>query len=398
MGAGYWPQWRGVGRDGKSSEKGLLREWPKGGPKELWTVESLGFGYSTVSVVDGLVYTTGMVDKRGVIYAFDLEGKPVWSKDYGPEWTRSFEGVRTTPTIHEGNAYVISGTGQVWCFDAKTGEKKWDANTFEMYKGKYGSWGISESPLIVDDKVITTPGGEGATMVALNKKTGEVVWASESLDEKSAYCSPILVERGGRKIIVTMLGESVIGIDAADGKVLWRDMYSDYQEKPKSINPVTCVYYDGCVYATSGYGCGGAMYELSDDGSKITRKWVDTTLDNHHGGVVLVDGSIYGSNWDGNSKGDWVCLDWESGKVKYENKWQGNKGAMTYADGMFYCYDENDGTVGLVKQRDDKFEVISTFEIEVGKGKHWAHPVVCGGKLYIRHGAYLMAYDVESRS
>ena len=391
-----WPQWRGVNRDGKTSETGLMKTWPDQGPKQLWSIDGLGLGYSTVSIVDGMLYTTGMVDKRGILFALDEDGDIKWKKDYGPEWIRSFKGVRTTPTINDGNVYVISGQGQAACFDATTGDEKWIVDTFKMFDGKYGSWGISESPLIIDDKVICTPGGSKATFVALDKKTGKVVWASKSLDEKSSYCSPILVKRGGREIIVTMLAKSLVGVDAADGEILWQDNFADYQQKPKEINPVTPLYHDGRIYATSGYDCGGAMYQLNEDGSKIQRKWVDTTLDCHHGGVILLDGNIYGANWKGNSGGDWVCMNWDTGKIVYEDVWQKNKGAMTYADGMFYCYDEDEGTVALVKASPDKFDVVSSFQITVGKGKYWAHPVVCNGVLYIRHGEFLMAYDIKA--
>jgi len=393
--AADWPQWRGPNRDGKSSETGLMKKWPKGGPKLLWSIEGLGTGFSTVSVADGLLYTTGMVDREGILFAYDLQGNLKWKKSYGAEWRGSSPGVRTTPTVDRDRVYVMSGNGRVVCFDAKTGEEKWAVDTLKRFDGKNIRWGISESVLVDGNNLMCTPGGKDATIVALNKMTGETVWTSKGLSEKSCYSSLILVERGGNRLVVNITENSLVGVDADTGKVLWVDKFEEYQEKPKNINPVTPVYYNGCVYATSGYDDGGAMLELSPDGSKVSRKWVDTTLDCHHGGVVIVGGYIYGANWKSNRDGNWVCLDWDSGKVMYEKEWI-CKGSITYADGMLYCYEEKEGTVALVKASPEGFDIVSSFEVSKGTGKHWAHPVVCDGRLYIRHGDALMVYDIKA--
>ena len=210
------------------------------------------------------------------------------------------------------------------------------------------------------------------------------------------YCSPILVERGGFKIIVTMLGEHFVGIDASNGKTLWKDAFEDYQDDPDDINPVSPVYFNGSIYTTSGYDDGGALYDLSEDGLSITRRWTDETLDVHIGGVVLVDGYIYGANWENNSKGNWVCLEWETGKVMYEKKWI-NKGSIISADGMLYCYTEKKGEVGLVKANPKRFELISSFKLPLGDGQRWAHPAISDGRLYMRRGEALMVYDIKAK-
>ena len=386
-----WPQWQGPNRDNRSTETGLLKKWPKQGPQLLWSMDELEAGYSTVSIVDGTIYITGTIDKEGVLFALDMAGKLKWKEPYGSLWTKSFPSARCTPTVDDGNVYVISSRCVVTCFDAKSGHKKWDFDAFSEFQGQYGHWGLAESPLVFDNKVICTPGGKKATMVALDKKTGEIIWASESIGEKATYCSPILIERAGRNIIVTMLDNGIVGLEAETGQILWSDKFGK-----KAINPTTPIYKNGCIYTTSGYDDGGVMYNLSADGGKITRKWVDEVLDNHHGGVVEVDGYIYGSNWDGNSKGNWVCLEWETGKVMYETKWF-IKGSLTYADGMLYCYNEKNGMVGLVKATPEKFEIISSFKVPLGTEQHWAHPVVYDGRLYIRHGNTLMAYDIKAK-
>jgi outer membrane protein assembly factor BamB len=393
-----WYQWRGPNRDGKSCETGLLKTWPEGGPKMLWSVEGLGDGFSSISISDGLIFTAGKFDDDGKVFAIDLQGNKKWEKLYGREWTKSVPGVRGTPTVDGDRLYFISGVGIVYCFDTKTGDIKWQVDAFDEYDGRYAKWGIAESTLIDGDKIFFTPGAKKAAMVALDKMTGQTIWASESLDDKAAYCSPILIERGGKKIIINMLASYIIGIDADTGEILWQYDVTDYIEKRnRQIHASTPIYENGEVFFSSGYDMGGVKLKIANDGKTVSKLWSTDVLDTHHGCFVLVDGYIYGSNWKGNPEGDWVCLDWETGEVMYETKWSGHKGAVIYADGMLYCYDEKDGVVGLIKAAPDKFEVVSSFEVELGKGPHWAHPVILDGRLYIRHGQALMAYDIKAK-
>ncbi|KPK77363.1 MAG: hypothetical protein AMJ79_03515 [Phycisphaerae bacterium SM23_30] len=397
-GADDWPQFRGPNRDGKSAETGLLKEWPMGGPELLWSVqEDLGQGYSSLAIADGMVYTAGRFGKEGVVFAFDLDGELKWKQNYGPEWTGDHPGTRTTPTIEEDRLYLISGMGAVHCYESKTGKKIWTTDAVKELQGQMASWGWAESPLIIDDKVICTPGGRLGTMAGLDKMTGEVVWSTKGLSELGSYCSPICAERNGKKIIVTQTAVSVIGVDAATGKVLWQDKFTDYQgRRPQDINPVSPLYHDGGIFVTSGYNDGGAMLVLSADGNAITRKWTNQTLDNHHGNVVLVDGYIYGSNWLSNTRGNWVCLDWRTGKVMYEYSWNRNKGAIIYADGMLYCYNENTGELALVKADPKEFKIISSFNIPRSSEKiWWAHPAIADGRLYVRQEKDLFCYDIK---
>ena len=386
-----WPQWHGRNRDGRSPEKGLLKKWPESGPELLWSVEGLGQGYATVSIADGLLYTTGMADKKGLLFAYDLAGNPKWKIEYGPEWTGGLPGVRSTPTINDGKIYLVSGKGLVSCHDAKTGDPIWSVDMMDKFKAKVNRWGIAESPLIDGDNVICTPGGDESSVVALNKHTGQIVWASKSIGQSSTYCSPLLIERGPKRIIATMLAQSLIGVDAANGDILWQEEFANF----RGISPITPVYQDGGIYVTTGYDGASAMYELSQDGTRIKKKWDDDALDCHHGGVVMVDGYIYGANWKDNSGGNWDCLEWDTGKVMYETKWLG-KGSITFADGMLYCYEEKNGTVGLIKATPEAFEIVSSFEVPKGAKEHWAHPVICDGRLYIRHGDALMAYNIKA--
>lgn len=399
--AADWPQWRGDGRRGVSDETGLLKKWPDGGPKLLWFAEGIGEGNSSMSIADGTIYVTGNKGKgkNEVEYlsAFDLKGKLKWQEPYGKPWVRSYSPARTTATIENGNAYVINGTGAMSCFDIKDGNEKWTVDVSEKYDGQYGPWGIAESPLVVDDKVICTPGGKKATMVALDKMTGKVIWASKSIDDKPAYCSPIVVERGGKKIIITIIAKHILGVNAADGEILWTYDCANYQPKQKGINTATPLYYDGGIYVTSGYDMGSIKLKLAADGMSVEKEWVNMDLDTHVGGVVLVDGYIYGASWHNNGMGNWICVDWETGKTMYDTEWH-NKGQVIAADGMLYCYDENKkegGNMGLVKSGSKAFDVVSEFKIDKGEGIHWAHPAISDGVLYVRHGEVLMAYDIK---
>jgi outer membrane protein assembly factor BamB len=388
-GADY-PQWRGPDRDGKSAETGLLARWPDGGPKLLWSVDGLGRGYATVAVADGTVYVTGLIGTQGVLFAFDLDGKPKWKKEYGPDWAKtggnSYPASRTTPTVDDGLVYVHSGMGQLTCLDAGTGDRKWSLNTFRKFRGRNITWGLTESVLIDGDRLICQPGGRDAAVVALHKKTGKTIWTSKGLSDRSAYCSPIVVERGRRRLIVTVTANAIVGLDAKTGSPLWQRAYRNRY----SVHAVTPVYRDGIVYVTSGYGLGGVALKLSDDGSKFEELWRDRKLAVHHGGVVELDGYVYGANEKG-----WVCLELASGEVKHQYRGVG-KGSVTWAHGKLYCYGER-GMLALVKATPEAFKTISSFRVTLGDGKHWAHPVVAAGRLFVRHGDVLMAFDVKPK-
>lgn len=383
-----WPQWRGLNRDGKSLETGLRKEWPAGGLRPLWVAEGLGKGYSTVAVAGGFVYATGMVgeDHEGVLSAFDLAGNLKWRTPYGPEWHKRYPGTRSTPTVDDNRVYVLTGMGRLVCLDAKTGTMQWSEDVAGTFGGEAPVCGFAESVLTYENKVICTPGGEDAGLVALEKTTGRTIWTSKGFSEQSAYCSPILVERGGKRLVVTITARHVVGLDPESGDLVWRQPQDPEAKDPN--HSVTPVYQEGCIYITSGHGKGGQMLELSPDGQRVSQKWVDRTLNCLHGGVVLIDGYIYGTNL----KGKWTCLDLDSGEVIYEAEGVG-MGSVAYADGMLYCYGQK-GTLGLARASPKGYRLISSVKVTYGKGQHWAHPVISGGRLYIRHGDVLAAYDI----
>lgn len=393
--AADWPQFRGPNRNGISTETGLLKSWPPEGPKLLWSVNDIGPGNSSAAIANNKLYITGMFDKQEYLMAFDLTGKMLWKQKYGEPWLRSYPDPRCTPTVDGDRVYVISGVGQLVCFDANTGAQKWAVHVVERFRGEYDRWGISECLLVDEKNVYCTPGGPDATVVALNKMTGTTVWVPIGVIDKSSYCNPIMIEYGGKKIISTVVEKSFIGIDCINGDLLWKETLKDFWPKNGSINPTSPVYHDGGIFITEGYNSGSAMFLLSDDGTKVTRKWVENTLDVHHGGVVLVDGYIYGANWKNNMTGNWVCLDWKTGKVMYEETWH-CKGSIIAADGMLYIYDEKNGNVGLVKPNPQKFDLVSSFTITEGSGPFWAHISIANGVMYVRHGESLQAFSIKA--
>jgi outer membrane protein assembly factor BamB len=378
-------QWRGPKRDGVYPDENLLKVWDEKGPKEIWSVEGLGKGYSSPAVTTDHVYLTGLIKGEGFLFAFDRNGKPIWKASYGREWSGSRPGARTTPTVVGDKIYLQSARGQAVCFSID-GKKVWEVDLMAEFGARNLEWGITESLLVDGDRVFCTPGGRSVTIVALDRHTGKTIWEIKAGSDTSGYCSPCIVQHGKRRLLLTMTGKSVVGVDADTGELLWRHSHvTDY-----SVNANTPLYHNGFVYTVSGYGTGGQMFQLSDDGTSIKRVWTQRKLDSQMGAAVLVDGFIYGS---GHSSRGWHCLDWKTGKVQYTARKIGNKGAIIFSDGLMYCYSEN-GYVGLVKPNPQEFEVISSFRVRKGSGEHWAHPVIKDGRLYIRHGDALMVYHI----
>lgn len=387
--AADWPQFRGPGRDGTSAETGLMKQWPDGGPTELWSCGGLGEGFSSVAIADGVAYVCGMISRQGYLFAIDSRGNVKYKVNYGPEWDKAGNspGTRTTPTIDGERLYIMSGQGRIACYNATDGKRIWYVDTLREFAGRNIRWGIAESVLIDGDKAICTPGGKDATVVALNKMTGETVWTSKGLRQLSAYCSPILVERGPNRLILTLVEKALAGIDANTGKVFWAVPH----EVSYDIQAVSPLYKDGMVFVSNGYRHGSLGFVLSPDGTRVEQKWSEKSLDIHHGGAVLVDGKVHGAS----TKGEWICLDLAAGKVAFSDTLVG-KGSGIYVDGMLYGYGEN-GQFGLIEIKPDGYKLVSSFKVKQGSGEHWAHPAISDGRLYIRHGDTLMCHDIKAK-
>ncbi|MBL6962468.1 MAG: PQQ-like beta-propeller repeat protein [Bacteroidetes bacterium] len=390
-------EWRGPDRTGVYSEIGLLKQWPEEGPEMLWAYEDLPKGYSSVSLGNGLIYCTGKVDTMDAVIAIDKAGKFKWKTAYGRAWDATYPESRSTPTLENDRLYVSSGSGDVACLNALDGSIIWKVEASKTLNGTFGRWGLAESLLIYEDKVFFTPGGKETTMIALDKKTGDLIWKSESIDDAPSYTSPLLINHHNKKIIVNTTASYVIGVLPENGKILWKFNFKSYSnEKGWNNQTNTPLYYNGKLYVTSGYDHKGVMLELSKNGNSVSFVWSDEVLDVHHGGVVKVGDYIYGANWMGNRMGHWICLDWESGEMMYNEEWI-NKGSIISAEGMLYCYEEKTGNIALVKADPKEFKIISSFKINLGNGPHWSHLVIKDGILYVRHGNALMAFDIKEK-
>lgn len=390
-------EFRGVNRTGQYNETSLLKQWPENGPEMILKIESVGTGFSQPILVDKTIFITGIKeDTIDVLSAYNLEGELLWDIPYGHSWIRTYIDSRSTPTFENGKLYVASGTGQLNCVNAKTGEMIWNLNVIEKFDGEIFKHGDTECPLIVDNIVLYTTGGEKNTMVALNKNNGSLVWKTKSLGGAKSYASPVVINHGGKNIILAQTSENLIAINAENGKILWDYDLKQYHLHKLGVGAQTNVplYYNGEIFVASGYEHPGIMLTLADDGKSVQPKWQNNTIDTHHGGVVSVNGNIYGSTWDSNSRGKWTSVNWETGETNWESAWE-NKGSIVSADGRLYLYEEKRGNMALVEPSTDSMKIISTFKINEGAGPYWAHPAIYSGKLFVRHGDVLMIYNIK---
>ena len=389
-------EWRGVGRTGVYNEKGLLKQWPEKEPEMLWSVKGLPKGNSSVAIGNNMLYLTGTKDSIEFLMAFDMKGNKLWETAYGRAWTASFPESRCTPTVNDNRVYVTSGKLDAACIDAITGKLIWSVKVNDKFEGVCGPWGNAESPVVSGDKVFFTPGGFKTSMVALDKLTGKTVWTTESFKDSATYVSPLMIERNGKQFLLGQTQKWLFGLSPADGRIIWKFNYGALAGLPDhdNIQANTPFYQNGRIFSSNGYGHFNVMLELSVDGSSVKQLWSENVMDTHLGGYVCLNGYIYGSNWLNNAKGNWICLDWNTGKVLYDTQWI-TKGSVISADGMLYCYEEKSGNIALVKPNPEKFDIVSSFKVPLGSGVHWSHPVISNGVLYVRHMDALMAFNIK---
>jgi len=379
-------KWRGPNGNGVYNETGLLKKWPSNGPEILWHFDQLGQGHSSPTVSNGLIYVSGMADDKGYIYALTPDGKLKWKASYGDEFSESYPGSRSTPVIAGDLLYIYSGLGVLTCMEANNGNIKWKKDVFKAFDGQNIRWGVTETVVVEGGLVYVTPGGTKNNVVALNRNNGDLVWSSPGKGELSAYCTPLLITLPARKLLVTMTAENIIGLDASTGKMLWSHPHTNRYQ----VSANTPIYSDGGLFCFSGYGQGGVKLELSADGSSVTKAWFSDKLDSRIGGMVLVNGFLYGS---GDNNREWRCVDWKTGAEKYADKTIG-KGVVIYTDGMLYCYSEK-GELALVEATPTGFNVASQTKVQLGSEQHWSHPIIDSGMLYLRHGNELIAYKIK---
>ena len=379
-------EWRGANRDGIYAGEDLLKEWPTNGPPKIWSADGLGIGFSSPAVTKDAVYVTALIDGSGWLFAFDHNGRQIWKVSYGLEWDKGHKGARTTPTVVDDKIYLISGMMEVICLDTSS-NVLWKVNMENEFGARNLHWGMAESPLIDGDKIFCTPGGSKAMMAALNRYNGKIIWQTKGNGQLSAYCSPVIVNHNGKRLLITMTEKSVVALDPESGTMLWQKSHVTQYD----INPNTVLYKDGFLYTFSGYGTGGQMFEISENGQNAKKVWANNEPDNQMAGAVLIDGHIYSS---GHKKRGWACVDWTSGDVLWKSRDYGGKGPIIFSDGLLYMYSER-GDVVLARPNPQKFDPISAFKMNDGSGEHWAHPVIKDGRLYIRHGDVMNVYDIQ---
>jgi outer membrane protein assembly factor BamB len=392
---GDWPGWRGPDRTDRSPETGLLKSWPKEGPKLLWKATGLGGGYSTPSIAAGRIYLLGAQGKDEYLIALDAkDGSRVWATRIGLE-AGGKPAPRSTPTIDGSLAYVISSDGKLVCADTGSGKVRWQKDLKADFGGRSGGWAYAESPLVDGDALVCTPGGKTATVVKLNKATGELLWkapvaglnAAKGEYTTAGYSSPVSAEIGGVRQYVQFISGGVVGVAARDGKLLW---HYDHPANT-TANCSTPIVRGDAVFAASAYGNGGGRADVTKDGGafKATEAYFVKAMQNHHGGMVLVGDHVYGTG-----SGTLLCVDFRSGKVAWNERSVG-KGSVTYADGRLYVRGEN-GPVALVEATPEGYKETGRFSPpERSKEPAWPHPVVAGGRLYLRDWDVLLCYDVK---
>jgi len=388
-----WPQWRGDSRRDHSPDKGLLAQWPQEGPKQVWSFNNAGSGYAGFAIAKDSLFTMGLRDGQEFLIAVNAStGKELWSSSAGQKYPNGWgDGPRMTPTVDGDRVFAIGGQGLLICVEAKNGKLIWSKNLVTDLGGQLQDWGYTESPLVVGDIVICTPGGPQGTLAGLDKSSGAVRWRTSDLTDKAQYSSPILIQHDGQPQVVQLVMNRFFGVSPKDGSVLWK---KDFPGRVAVIP--TPIYEDGIVFVTAGYGVGCEAVRLGTNNS-IAPLYSNKVMKNHHGGVVCVDGYLYGHS-DG---AGWVCQELKTGKEIWSHKGFG-KGAVTYADGKLICLDERNGDVALVEASTQGWKELSRFKLaplsskRSSQGGIWPHPVVVNGRLYLRDQELLHCFNMKS--
>jgi outer membrane protein assembly factor BamB len=385
-----WPEHHGPGRSNLSPETGLLKQWPEGGPKLLWEHGDCGKGYSGIVIADGRVFTAGNFGEEEMTLALDLDGRIQWKASSGPAWTKASPGSRATPTYSDGVVYMLNPQGRLTAFDARTGRVVWVVDLEERFEARWGVWGLAENVIVADGRVYCMPGGAKGRVVALDAKTGATVWANTEIEHTAAYCSATILTHNGVRQWVSMTQKSVVSLDPDTGRLLWTVPLA-----PRSPqNSLTPICRDGCIFVACGHSSGGTLIRIADDSRSASVVWHREELDNCHSGSILIDGQLFGAACRQGGK-RFYCVDFATGESIQEDRTMGKVG-LTYADGMIYAIGYQ-GAMFLLKAKPRGFDIVSRFDLPRRPANTYlAHPVVCGGRLYLRGDGRLFVYDIRS--
>lgn len=389
---GDWPQWRGPNRDGISTETGLLKQWPAGGPKLLWKTTGLGKGFGSVSILGNRLYTTGEGPEGGRVFALNIaDGQIAWTSEPFCKRGGDPAGPQGSPALEAGSVYVMSQFGDVVAFDLPAGKERWRKSLTKDFGGSVPGWNYSESVLLDGERIVVTPGGRQGAVVALNKRTGEVLWQCKEFTDGAHHSSLVPAVIDGVPQYIQLTARSVAGVAAKTGALLWRA-----DRRGETAVVPTPIYADHKVYVTSGYGIGCNLFEITKSGISFSaaQVYAKPEIANHHGGVIKLGAHVYGHS----DTGGWVCQEFATGKTVWKKGGVG-KGAVAYADGHLYCRSESGaGTVALVEATPTGYVEKGRFDQPDRSNKNsWAHPVVAGGRLYLRDQDVLLCYDVKGK-
>jgi outer membrane protein assembly factor BamB len=383
-----WPQWRGVNRDGKSAERGLLKDWPTGGPPRAWQASGGGSGYSSFAVAHGRLYTMGARGGTEYVMAFDAAtGKKIWERAHGQQFSNDMgDGSRGTPVVDGNQLYALGASGDLTSLEAATGKVAWTVNLLQKFGGRNIQWGLSESPLVLADRILVNAGGRGASIVALKKTDGSEIWRSQG--DEAGYSSAILQTVGGIPQAVFFTARRAMGIDTRDGRLLW----SYDRVANRTANIATPIVRGNRVFLSSDYGTGAALLELTPAGNTLNAREVYFTneMRNHHASSILVGEHLYGF-----SSAILTAMKFDTGEVAWKDRSVG-KGSMAFADDRLYLFSEK-GVVGLAEANPAGYKEHGRFELKVGSSPTWSHPVVANGKLYLKDQDNIYAYDVRAK-
>ena len=394
--AGYeWPCFHGADRTNKSPETGLLKSWPEAGPRLLLTISGLGEGYNSTTIAGGMIFTAGKTGEQTWVFAFDMNGKPVWKKPSGEpwkvsvSWASSYNGPRSTPTYDNGVVYHLSETGKLTAYRSKDGSVIWTRDLPKDFGAEIPMYGYSESVMTDGENLYVRPGGQKGYQACLDKKTGKTIWSTTGISGDYGYSSTIISDFGGFHQVLGSSNSCYYSMDAKTGKILW---ITDFRNKYE-VNCTDPVVYNEYVFLTSGEGKGCMLLKQKKNinGITVEKVWETELMDNYFGGVLLHNGYVFGC---GNIARGWYCLDFMAGKQMWKTP---GEGSLTYADGMLYLYDVR-GSMKLISASPEKFDKKGEFRVpKGGEGPYWAHPVVCGGRLYLRHAGKLYVYDIKKK-
>ncbi len=383
-----WPQWRGPRRDGVSAERGLLKAWPQSGPPLAWKAPGAGQGYSSFAVAAGRLYTLGAREDREHVMAYDIAtGKRLWDVPHGRRFSNDRgDGPRGTPTIDGTRVYAFGASGDLTALDAASGKVAWTVNVIRDFGGQNITWGLSESPLIAGDRIIVSPGGPGSSVVALNKADGKLIWKTEA--DRAGYSSAVFHEIGGIRQAIVFTGQRALGVDIANGRVLW-----SYDRVANRVaNIATPIVRGNHVFLSSDYGTGAALLRLTPSGGGITAAEVYFTREmrNHHASSVLIGDHLYGF-----SSAILTAMRFDTGEVAWRDRSVG-KGSLVHADDRLYLFSER-GVVALAEASPEGYREHGRFSLETGSLPTWSHPVVSNGRLFLRDQDTIYAYDVRGK-